>query len=249
MKYLNMVKYRLFDIKDSFIIYYIIILMIQLGKCIIIIKNKVTMAVPEVFIATAIFLFVCGLNSFKQQFKLLMQNGFSRQSIHWGFVAFLPIAIILSLVDYLIYSIQFFVCRIATSNTILTTNIVNPFNFSENYSPAKTLVVSIILMAVLYAATLSFGYMVSALFYRLHKVGKILIAVGIPAAIVFTSAMASISENGALLIYFARSMFLGSPYTDNAPFYVMHFICVLALYIILCLSASHLLIRKATIKQ
>lgn len=245
MKYLNIAKYRLFDMKDSIIIYYIIMLIIQLGKCIIIIRNKDVIILPEIFISTAIFLFVAGLNSFKPQLKFLCQNGFTRQNIHFGFVAVLPFSILIAVIDYAVYSIQLFADFLSSQNSVHITNY-NPFEFHGEFSAAQAVLITLISSALLYAAALSLGYMISALFYRLNKIGKILVAVAVPAAITFTAAMESIAGLEGIMYYFIKSVFFGSPYDTR---YSGHFIIVLILSIILCLSASRLLIRKAIIKE
>lgn len=245
MKYLNMVKYRLFDMKDSLIIYYIIILTIQFGKCIVIIQNKDKLVVPEVFVATAIFLFVAGLNSFKPQLKFFTQNGFSRQNIYWSFTAFLPITILIAVVDYAIYSIQLFAGVLLTHETVTYADYC-PLKFNGTFGNAQAVLITILTNALIYAAVMSLGYMVSAMFYRLNKIGKILVAVTIPSALVFTSIISEISGIDGPLISFAKAMLFGSPYKIH---YLGHFVCVLVLSVVLFLSASHLLIRKAPIKQ
>lgn len=242
MKYLNMAKYRFFDMKFSLAVYYVVI--ISLNVFWVAVRQSINN--PQIFIATAIFLFVAGLNSFKPQLKFLSQNGFTRQNIHLGFAAFLPMTIFLAIIDYTLYTVTLF-ADYSLSHAAIASKSFNPFGFYGSFGIAQSVCITVIASALSYAAAMSIGYMISALYYRLNKLGKVLISISVPAVlIIISSTIYSKTGYEGTLFLFARSAIFGSP--DNIQ-YLTHFIIIMVLLIILCLSASQLLIRKANIKE
>ena len=75
------VKYQLNEFKYSVIIYYIVIACIMTFTFIMFFATKSQSESNGFEVATLIFLFVCGLNSFKENFRFFLQNGSSRKKL------------------------------------------------------------------------------------------------------------------------------------------------------------------------
>ena len=85
-------RYQMHDHKKDLIIYYIVIFCIYLltlvSTAIVVAANDQQIVVSSqsngINIATMVFLFIAGLNSFKENFGMLLQNGVSRRSMFSG---------------------------------------------------------------------------------------------------------------------------------------------------------------------
>lgn len=110
MKRKAAVRYLLHSYRNPLLIFYGIILLVSLLVCTLM---EVQVAgegkVSSVNGASVIFLFVCGLNAFKEDFCFFLQNGVSRKTqFSATCIAFLPVALLMAVVDSLIPSICLF---------------------------------------------------------------------------------------------------------------------------------------------
>ena len=106
MKSLKVARMNIEGVMKSAIIYYgafIFILMVLISLYIF--GGRVTMSGIEV--STVIFLFVCGLNSFKSNFYFAKGNGISRKIFIKGLlISSIPIALVMSIIDIIINRIN-----------------------------------------------------------------------------------------------------------------------------------------------
>ena len=106
MKSLKVARMNIEGVMKSAIIYYgafIFILMVLISLYIF--GGRVTMSGIEV--STVIFLFVCGLNSFKSNFYFAKSNGISRKTFIKGLlISSIPIALVMSIIDIIINRIN-----------------------------------------------------------------------------------------------------------------------------------------------
>ena len=103
MKRKAAVRYLLHSYRNPLLIFYGIILLVSLLVCTLM---EVQVAgegkVSSVNGASVIFLFVCGLNAFKEDFCFFLQNGVSRKTqFSATCIAFLPVALLMAVVDSL----------------------------------------------------------------------------------------------------------------------------------------------------
>lgn len=97
MKRKAAVRYLLHSYRNPLLIFYGIILLVSLLVCTLM---EVQVAgegkVSSVNGASVIFLFVCGLNAFKEDFCFFLQNGVSRKTqFSATCIAFLPVALLM----------------------------------------------------------------------------------------------------------------------------------------------------------
>jgi len=123
---------------------------------------------------TAFFLLVVSLNSFKSQFKMLVQNGVSRRTMVAGFLA-----------GALCFSGAMAVIDNAYA-ALLAGNLRYPSVFSALYASAPD--ISSFLMSMLWYAlcnftAMCFGYFVTTLYCRMNKPLKLLVSIGVPVTL------------------------------------------------------------------
>lgn len=172
--------YQMLDHKKAILIYYFVLV------CMITVNFLFSLFSPGIIIitgiegVTAIFLFVAGLCSFKENFGMLLQNSFSRKSMFAGrLLTSVSIALIMALCDKVM---------IAVSNLLFAKQHFTLVDtFTQGYlqkhpdmSSFAILVSSFLFSFTLYLSILAVGYMITLLFFRLGKSGKIAVGVGVP---------------------------------------------------------------------
>lgn len=175
MKFKSALKYQLFDVKKPIIIFYIVIISLMLLMLIgthwlnsqinigISGNTRVEMSFGG---ATAIFLFVVGLNAYKSSFHMLTANGVSRKTM---FGSFIVTALIISAGMALIDSLLVLIMRQMIPYDV--------FVFD-------TLEMGIVTQFVSSLGTLMLGYMITTLYYRMSKPIKLLVSIGVPVMLI-----------------------------------------------------------------
>lgn len=198
--------------------------------------------------ATVIFLFVVGLCSFKDNFGMLMQNSVTRKTIFFGRLATTAgVALGMAVADKIFQIII---------NLLFTRN-GNPFyeNMYEQFYAPKLgymssfgiIVESFLLSFFLYLALSMVGYMITILFYRLGKGGKIAVGVGVPVTwCVIVPILDFRFFDGRLSMLFSRFADFSFGITEVKPQNAM--ITCLLLFIFTAII-SWLLMRKAVVRE
>lgn len=136
--------------------------------------------------STTIFLFILGLNSFKEAFLMMLQNGITRKTM------FISRLITIFSTSVLMAVIDRFIVNLAG----LLNDISDSFHFNGMYEmlfekrEASLNIVAINIEAIVitigvYAATMIAGYFITVLYYRMNKVLKIVVSIGVPTSILF----------------------------------------------------------------
>jgi hypothetical protein len=135
--------------------------------------------------ATVIFLFIVALNSFKEIYKMQMQNGLSRKTILISrTLVSLTVAAGLAVIDELVLLI-FEASTSSTGHNIVYSTLLNQYyetGLSE-IMPATIHLESVIYDFFLFLGFMAAGYFLTLLFYRLNKIGKIAVGAGVPILI------------------------------------------------------------------
>ena len=173
MKTKSIVKYYLYEVKSSFIVFYAIML---LGCIASLIGYKLSggeMYVSGIDLATIIFLFVLGLNLFKSQFYFLIQNGVTRKANFVGFLASTLIVTVFAIMDLIISMIM--------NNLIGYESFYNLLyaNAAQGYGIIDILKYLLFLIAI-YGVSLILGYFITILYYAMNKLLKIIVSVSVP---------------------------------------------------------------------
>lgn len=173
MKIKNALRFQLQDYLKPSAIYYGIIYCLFAAMLVIKhfagIRNVGTSGMD---MATFIFLFVIGLNSFKTQFRLFLQNGLSRRTL---FVGFLLSAACLSLVTAVIDS---------THPLLFAGSLGYSSMYGDMYGAAGGIsITGVVWNAAANLLALCFGFFITTLYYRMSKPLKVLVSVGVPLLI------------------------------------------------------------------
>ncbi|MEE0931913.1 MAG: hypothetical protein U0L64_02585, partial [Clostridium sp.] len=104
MKSLKIAKMNIEGIVKASIIYYCIFVCVIIG---LIAVSGGRSSMSGVEFSTVIFLFVCGLNSFKSNFYFAKSNGISRKTFIKGLlISSIPISLVMSIIDVIINRIS-----------------------------------------------------------------------------------------------------------------------------------------------
>lgn len=257
-------KYQLADHKNSIIIFYVCIfavtiilplfnaLMTTLMPTSSMTTSSSTAMVNGHEFAAMIFLFVTGLNSFSESFRMLAQNGISRKSMFKSrMFVFVVLAFGMAIIDQMINLMN-----------LSITSLVDRFQGISLYDQifvqraaklngfALTLE-STLFNACIYLAALGLGYFITIMYYRLNKNGKIAVSVGVPVGLLIDWRLLSDSfvtggTGGGIVwalyrfIIFAFGIQTANPYASMTTFAIS--------FIVLC-GFGWLMMRRAVVKS
>ena len=248
MKSLKVAKMNMEGITKSAIIYYCIFIFIIITITVINTVGNATMSGIE--ISTIIFLFVCGLNSFKSNFYFAKVNGISRKTFIKGLlISSIPIALVMSIIDIIINRINNIFIKNPTFYDMAYGNLVGIMGDIYNGSWTQSNSLNTIFNTILFQFSFCLlayvvGTIINMIYYRSNKYVKVLVSV-IPVAFIMFSGNFSIRNPGLTIRVkeFFDYIFGFNP--------VNVFACVstfLVLTVVLW-GIAFLLIRKAVIKE
>lgn len=250
MKLKSAYRFQLSEHKKPISIFYFVILCLFALSIIIAFNSKDSETGNNgVELSTAIFLFVCGIVGFKDTFGMMVQNSVSRKSMFVSrLLATGTIALFMALVDKLLGTIME---TIALSDSIKfsTTSFIEMLypKQAEELNSFLFAVLTVVLLAFMYLAAISVGYFLATLFYRLNKIGKVIIAVSLPASVVFLLPIIDeVFADGKITKWIIDFLNFILGVTKNQPINaVLSFTVIFAVFS----SLSWLLLRKAVVKD
>ena len=249
-------RYQLADHKKSIISFYIIIVLIfafiftAIG--ISVHKNGISLLEGNftgVDISSAIFLFVAAMASYKETFGMMIQNGISRKTMFASrILTTVSIALVMAVIDKVLLVIS----KGVASN--ISDNLSYVSIYELLYS-ARVMEVSTVRMHVesfffsisMYLAFMAVGYLITTIFYRLNKTGKVLLASGLPvgAFVVFPIIDSAVTDHRISKVL-TRLFDFAFGFSKQIPFRAM----ISCTFVFIIFSAiSWLFIRKANIKE
>lgn len=184
MKFKSALKYRLYDSKKPVIIFYLVIVALILLTYISVVSfNTLTGETNGHEITAAIFLFIMGLNSFKESFRFFMQNGVSRRAI---LLSQLISSLILCLTMSLIDNVILVICEnLLTVEGKLEFAGIFKLLFTRQYNAVPAFLLSFLFCFSIYSMASSSGFFITTLYYRLNKGQKTAVSIGVPVALIF----------------------------------------------------------------
>ena len=248
-------RYQLHDCKKAIIIFYAIVFAVLLLMTLSISfpdSNIVTVKgrLGGMEIATAIFLFVAGLNSFRETFRMFLQNSISRKTMFIGrLVSVSTISLGMALIDSIISTV--FKKLVPINSEVNYESIIETMyrsRYEINSSGVSMYLEKVLFSLCLYAAVSMIGYFITTLYYRTGKGAKIAVSVGVPAGLFIALPIVDASLfHGEIGRAFGDLISFAFGYSNGAnPYYGM----VTLLLIFAVFSAlSWLLARKAVIKD
>lgn len=241
-------KYHLLDNRKAIIIFYIVILFViglaftfAFSSTVTGDPSLVSIQIAGVDGATMIFLFILGLNSFKERFRMFIQNGISRKTM---FVSFILSTAIISVGMALISCFLVILGKLS----VLSNEQISFQGMFEQIYGYQTFFKQLFFLACVYMAVILIGYFITVLYYRMNKGGKIAVSVGVPAFLIAGLPIIDYSLAGGAInntIAFAFTYSFGL-YNGANPYYGMFTcLCTFTLFS----GLVWLLMRKAVIKD
>ncbi|MFA9378543.1 MAG: hypothetical protein ACERKZ_17645 [Lachnotalea sp.] len=183
-------RYQLTQHKKSIILFYLIlfwgILSIYLGMIVAFSQDGVSGSgqISGYEISSAIFLFVAGLNSFKDNFGMLLQNGVSRKTILKSrILVTITIGCIMSVIDNIFMVILKYIPRYGVNLDTVSLYEQVYGQRDTNLSAWQMHLKCYIFTVLMYITFMAIGYLITLLFYRMDKRGKIAVGAGVPVVL------------------------------------------------------------------
>ena len=197
---------------------------------------------------SAMFMLIIGMCSFTESFQFLLQNGVSRKQILAGkMLVFAAGAGMCGVADTLLATVD---QKLNGWGNIKFGGEILPLfypEFLEQVSSVVRAIVSVALLSVVYALFAGAGYMVSIIWYRLNKLGRIIFAFGVPEVLWHVYPLADyFLFGGRSMIAIMNAIMKLSGLADGNPFYGL-ISGVIGLVILA--GVSILLIRKTVVRR
>lgn len=186
MKLKAALKYQIHEFIRPLIIFYIVVyaLLIYMGiQQAIMAERGLTVEFSGLEMASGIFIFIVGLNSFKTTFQLFLANGVSRKTMFKSYLgAVAPLAALMALVDSI--------------NSLVLSSVGNFHSmfyqvYSVRYGEISTFGAKMqvfwegfVWMTLLYVMIAMTGFFLTTIYYRMGKSLKLIVSVGVPVLLV-----------------------------------------------------------------
>ncbi|MBU3154164.1 hypothetical protein [Clostridium estertheticum] len=240
----KLAKYNIKSSLRSIIIFYCIFIAVILFITI----NSTGISISGIEFSSMIFLFVMGLNLFKESFYFSQANNIPRIDYFKSLViTILPIALVMSIIDVIlnrIYNI-FVVCP--TLYDMAYGNFPRFHDYADTWiqnNSIQILIGTATFLIALYIIAFAIGLLITMIFYKYNKTMKILIFLS-PIAIqaIGESVIYNFPEFGEKSGAFIDNI-LGIS-TRNSYICVITFICLF----IITMFFVYILVRKAVVKR
>jgi hypothetical protein len=242
-------KYNISSMKKSMVIFYSIfisfcILLIILSK-----SSEGDVSSSGVEISSAIFIFIAGLNIFKENFYFAKSNNLSRKSYFLGTIlSMLPVVGIMSIIDIVINRIYNLFINCPTNYDMIFTDL-RFAGLSTNLSwvqsnNIKTLFNTFLFQASVYLMLFVLGFVINMIYYKCNKLMKTVVSIFPVMLIILFNIIAFNFPNVVQRVFKFLDYIFGinsmNPYAAITTFIIL-FIALAAI--------AYSLIRKMIIKE
>jgi hypothetical protein len=243
-------KYQIFEYVKPTIIFYFVMVCITI-LCGVAVNSSSELENSQyqgMEMVSIIFLFILGLNSFKDTFRLFLQNSLSRKTLFIGRIISI---FIVSVGMVIIDTCLLFISKAVFSNykNFQVIGLFEQFfnNHINHISKLQMIAENILLLVCVYLSAAFIGYFITVAYYRMSKTLKTVVSIGIPVTATFLLPMfdtfvtkGKISKFIYDFVTFALGTKGGKPYNAMITF---------GLVAILFGGLSWALIRKAVDKN
>ncbi len=216
-------KYQLHESKKAVLIYYLQVAMVILLILALfyLLPNKIVISgnINGLEIASMIFIFIAGLNSFREAYCLFIQNSISRRTM---FVSRMISAAIISTAMACIDRILMFIGRLLqplNQSFSITSLFQMIYQNKVGYKTGSLLFIftELIFTVCLYFAAWMLGYFITVSFYRLNKYGKIAVSVGVPVGLlIILPILDGLVFNEAIGLFFGKVLSFAFGFSNKA---------------------------------
>lgn len=215
MKLKAAVRYYLNDFKRPVIIFYgvvVALFLIQLLIATLLHSDSASSGGMES--ASTIFLFVVGLNAFKTQFRLFLQNGLSRKTLFTGFAAGLVLlAAAMTLIDL---AFGWFRGLFVSYESMYMERFGSLYADGSSF---KALAEGLLWSFLAYVTAGMTGFLITSLYYRMNKALKLAVSIGVPALVfIVIPLIDGLYTNGAISAFFINVIAFALGYNVTVSF-------------------------------
>lgn len=243
-------RYQLTEFKNSVLVYYLVVVLVVLffGVTVSFADDSQFHSSGGIEMSTVIFLFVVGLNSFKETFLMLLQNGISRKTMFFGKLSAAAIlCTVMMVIDRVLVSI--IIGIIGENKSFRISGLYEEFFYKrmKELDFLQRNLEGILFTLCFYILAFSFGYFITTAYYRMNKAAKIAVSVGLPVSIFFVLPVVDSTITNGRISRFIAYMFgtvLGLKRDQPYNFMISGMIAAG-----LFLGLSWLLIRRAVDKK
>lgn len=177
MKSLKVAKYQFFEVLNSIKVYYAIIIAIFLSITLLATTNSGEVNSSGIEFSTVIFIFIAGLNSFKNSFKFTQGNNVTRKTFFKGLIiSTLPIAALMAVADVILNRIYNLFVACPTMYDMLYDKGFGQSVWNQSNS-LGTLFGTMLFLVFLYTVAFNFGIFINLIYYRSNTVLKVIISI------------------------------------------------------------------------
>lgn len=242
-------KYTISSIKKSIMIFYSIFISICTLLIIFSKINGATISFSGVELSSAIFIFIAGLNLFKENFYFAKSNNITRKDYFLGTISsMLPVAGVMAIIDIVINRIfNLFISCPTNYDMIFMDYRFN--NFIENVrwipqNDIKTLLNTFLFQLSVYLMLFVLGFVINMIYYKCNKIMKTVISIAPVMLIILSSIVSSnfpyVTGKINKFLSYIFGFYPKNPYAGITTFII--------LFIILA-AIAYSLIRKMVIKE
>ncbi|WP_195263930.1 MULTISPECIES: hypothetical protein [unclassified Clostridium] len=182
MKVKSVVKYNLSSLKNSILMFYFVFISICVLLTILSYNSDGAVSSSGIELSSAIFIFVVGLNMFKENFYFIKGNNLSRKSYFYGTVlSMVPISIGMSFIDIILNRIYNIFVNCPTNYDMIYTDYINISNYANNgwiqSNSIETLFNTFLFQASVYLMAFILGFVITMLYYKCNKLMKTVISI------------------------------------------------------------------------
>ncbi|WP_300379955.1 hypothetical protein [Clostridium sp.] len=249
MQVKKVAKYNISSMKKSIAIFYSIFISICILIIILSKSSEGNVSSSGLELSSAIFIFIAGLNLFKENFYFAKSNNVSRKSYFLGTIlSMIPIVGIMSIIDIAINRIYNLFVKCPTNYEMIFTDY-RLYNFFEDnawiqQNDIKILLNTFLFQAAVYLMLFTLGFIINMIYYKCNKFMKTVVSVTPVMLIILFNILAfnfpyESKKIGKFLLYIF-GFDTRNPYMAITTFII--------LFIILA-AIAYSLIRKMVIKE
>ena len=232
------VKYQFQDITRALIIFCGILLILILTLFIPGLQGTTN----GLEISAFIFLFVIGLNTFKENFGMFLQNGVSRKTIFAG-------KLLSTCVVSAIMAVLSCVAKLGGGYRDIQLGTLYEMLYTERMASISPVLVVVENLLMLFCCCLAFmmvGYFITIAYYRMEKHWKLLISVGLPVLCFVLLPIVDTVLGGVIFLSIFRVLMFATGLQFDSPY-----ICMLSALTVTAVFSglSWLLMRRAVVKN
>lgn len=248
MRSYKLAKYNIKSSLKSIIIYYAILIGVITSLTILGKSSGEDVYTSGLEFSSIIFLFVIGLNSFRENFYFAQANNIPRADyLKAAAIGILPIGLAMAILDVIINRVYNLFRACPTMYDMAYNNYFNQLGNIEAWIQSNsigTLFGTVTFLFAFYIAAFAIGLLITMIYYKCNKIMKVVVSLS-PVAVV--AILASIEVNdpefGQKTAVFIDNIFGLS--AKNSYMAVITFICLF----LTSMFFVYILVRKAVVKR